>query len=405
MFRRDSRATRRRWSDTGQGLVLTGLAITALMGAAGLAVDMGYLRYTERRMQTAADAAALSAAAELNYSDYVTAGQNDASSNGFTNGSNNVTVAVNYPPMEGAYAGQSNYVEVIVSETVPTFFMRALGTNSETVSARAVAHDWTDTNCIYALSPNASKAMYISGSASVTASCGAMDNSNASDALTNGGSGAFSVSSTSVAGGWVSNGGGTITPTPSTGIPPEPDPLSYVPEPSVGSCDYSGKIVVNSTASLTAGVYCGGIKVNGGGSVTFASGLYIINGGEFALNGGASASGTDVTFYITGGASVTVNGGNTTTLVAPTSGTYAGVLFFQDRTDSSVATVTGTSGSNITGTLYFPDAALSYGGNSTITTYNLIVANTVSFTGNTTVNNDYSSLSGGSPIKSANLAE
>ena len=405
MCRRDSRATRPRRSESGQGLVITGLAMAALMGAVGLAVDVGYLRYTDRRMQTAADAAAVAAAAELNYSDYMTAGQTDASSNGFTNGSNNVTVAVNTPPTKGAYAGQPNYVEVIITDSVPTFFMRVLGTNSEAISARAVAHEFTGNNCIYALSPNASNAIYLGGSASVPTSCGIVDDSNASDALHNGGSGSLTASAVSVSGGWTSNGGGTITPTPSTNVPPEPDPLGYLPEPSVGSCTYSSKVIVNSSVALGQGVYCGGIKVNGGGSVTFGSGLYIINGGELTIAGGAAASGTDVTFYITGGASVTVNGGSTTTLVAPTSGTYAGVLFFQDRTDSSAATVTGTSGSTITGTLYFPDAALTYSGNSSITAYNLIVASTVSFSGNATVNNDYSSLSGGSPIQSATLAE
>lgn len=405
MFRRDSRETRGRWPDAGQGLVVTCLALTALMGATGLAVDMGYMRYTQRRMQTAADAAALSAAAELNYSDYVAAGQNDASSNGFTNASNNVTVAVNTPPTEGAYAGQSGYVEVIVTDSVPTFFMRVLGVNSEALSARAVAHEFTGNNCIYALSPSASSAIYLGGSASVSTSCGIVDNSTASDALHNGGSGSLSASAVSVSGGWTSNGGGTITPTPSTNVPPEPDPLGYLPEPNVGSCTYNSKVVVNSPTSLSYGVYCGGIKINGGGSVTFGPGLYIINGGEFTLNGGATASGTDVTFYITGGASVTINGSDTTTLVAPTSGTYAGILFFQDRTDSSAATVNGTSGSNITGTLYFPDAALSFSGNSSVSAYNLIVASTVAFSGNATVNNNYSSLSGGSPIQSATLAE
>jgi hypothetical protein len=34
---------------------------------------------------------------------------------GFTDGKKNVTVTVNNPPLSGAYAGNANYVEVIIS--------------------------------------------------------------------------------------------------------------------------------------------------------------------------------------------------------------------------------------------------------------------------------------------------
>ena len=375
------------------------------MGAAGLGVDMGYLRYQQKQMQNAADAAAVAAAAELNYGDYVTSGQTDAARNGFTDGSNSVTVAVNSPPTLGLYAHQSNFVEVIITDTLPTYFMKFAGISSETVSARAVGHIWSGTDCIYALSPTATDAVFINGTNNITATCGVMDDSNATEAFKINGNGYFSVASTAITGGWTDTGGGLVTPTPTTGVPPLPDPLSYLAKPTVGSCTFNSKQTINGTSTLNPGVYCGGINVNGNGNATFTAGLYIINGGVLTLNGGSTAYGKGVTFYVTGGASVNISGGDNTTLIAPTTGTYAGILIFQDRSDSSTASVSGTANTNITGALYFADAQLTYSGNNSQTAYDLIVAKTLVFNGNTTVNDDYTTLTNGSPIKTAVLAE
>jgi len=47
-----------RHRDVGQALLLVTLSLLVLTGVIGLAIDMGYLRYTKRRLQTAADSAA-----------------------------------------------------------------------------------------------------------------------------------------------------------------------------------------------------------------------------------------------------------------------------------------------------------------------------------------------------------
>ncbi|HEV2425935.1 MAG TPA: pilus assembly protein TadG-related protein [Terriglobia bacterium] len=383
--------------------MVTVLVMMAIMGAAGVAVDLGYLRYTQRRMQTAADAAAVTAAAELNYGDYVTAGQTDAATNGFTNDTNNVTVAVNVPPTGGAYAGKPDYAEVIITQTVPTFFMKVMGINSEQISTRAVSQYGSSTNCIYALSPNASDAIQTNGSVTFSSQCGIVDDSNASVALLmNGASGSISASSVSIVGGYSASG---VSPTPSTGVPPQPDPLAYVSQPAVGACTYPSEQKYTDSASLTQGVYCGGIAVKGSGTVTFAAGTYIINGGELNFGGSSTITGSNVVFYLTGGANVTIAGGTTVTLSAPTSGTYSGILFFQDRTDGSSASFKGGNSLSLIGALYFPDAPVEFKGNNSVSAYTIMVANTILFDGSSTFNDDYSSLSNGSPIKSATLAE
>lgn len=86
------------------------------------------------------------------------------------------------------------------------------------------------------------------------------------------------------------------------------------------------------------------------------------------------------------------------------------MLFFQDRSISNTSqnTVSGGSATIFQGALYFPSTPLVYSGGSSNThaAYTIIVANTINFSGGSYLNNDYSSVTGGSPIKgSAVLGE
>ena len=116
--------------------------MTCLLGFVGLATDVGTLLNAKRKIQTAADSAAIAGAAELSYGNatYVIAqAKADAVNNGQTDGSNGTTVTVNPPPVGGLHAGNANYVEVIVSQNQPTMFMKIFNLNTVAVSARAVA--------------------------------------------------------------------------------------------------------------------------------------------------------------------------------------------------------------------------------------------------------------------------
>jgi len=75
-----------------------------------------------------------------------------------------------------------------------------------------------------------------------------------------------------------------------------------------------------------------------------------------------------------------MSGGATVALTAPSSGDYQGILFFQDRADTTAATLVGGTDQAMNGALYFPAAALSYtGGSSTVATATTIVAKTLSW--------------------------
>ena len=76
----------------------------------------------------------------------------------------------------------------------------------------------------------------------------------------------------------------------------------------------------------------------------------------------------------------------------------------QDRTitSSSQNQIVSQTASKINGALYFAHSPLLWSGSNVTNGYLILVADTITINGNSglTVNNDYSTLSGGSPIKS-----
>jgi hypothetical protein len=137
-------------------------------------------------------------------------------------------------------------------------------------------------------------------------------------------------------------------------------------------------------------------------------------GGNFTIGGNATISGTGVTFYLTNGATIDAHGGGNKldmNLQAPTSGTYAGILFYQDPNDTSGPQLGGDDNSVFQGTLYFPSAEITFFGNNrfnSAATYSIIVAKAVKLSGHpdVVINSDYSGLPGGTSIlKNATLVE
>ncbi len=398
--------------ESGQVMVALALAILVILVGAGLAVDIGYSQRQRQRMQTAADAAAIAGASAIvtGASTPSAAGINDAALNGFTSGGG-ATVTINNPPQSGVFSGNANYVEAIIAQPQPTWFLSLLGFDSIEVKARAVAGATNAPGCMYALNPSQSGAITVDGTGMITSQCGVLDNSSSSTALVANGNVNVTASSIGVVGSTQANGNATLSPNPVNGIVPVSDPLASVPAPFVGSCSYNNYSVGSGqSVQLSAGVYCGGITINGNAHVTFGAGTYVLRGGGMNVSSGATLDGSGVTFYDTTGTSgyspISISGSVTANLSAPTSGPLKGILFFQDRsvTDGAGSVISGGVNANFTGALYFPTTNLTYnggGGNA----YSIIVADTVTVNGSVTMNADYSSLQGGSPIQTATLAE
>jgi hypothetical protein len=387
--------------------VLLALSITGLFAFAGLAVDASLFWTIKRHMQTATDAAAIAAATALrNGQNFTAAGADLSSFNGFTAGQNGVTVTINNPPASGAYAGDTAYVEAIVRQSQPTYFMRLLGYSSVNISSRAVAAAANGSYCMFALDPSASAA--ISTDNRMRSSCGVMANSSSGTAVRVAGS--LTAPQIGIVG--STNDIARITGAVSTHVAPAPDPLAYIPAPPVGNCTATNYLKSSESWTLSPGVYCGGITLHGTATVTLNPGTYILNGGGLTVDGNAILNGTGVTFYNTGTSTtfkpIYTQDGNTLNLIAPTSGTYAGILFFQDRSiTSSAANIIAGGSAKLEGALYFKNSPLVFSSQSAVTAaYTIIVAKTISNQVDTfSVANDYSSLAKGSPIKATVLFE
>ncbi len=401
-----------------RGFVLVTMMVStvALLTVVGLAIDTGHLQLVKIRMQTAADAAALGAVQARRAAagaDVVSSARADAGMNGFIHGLNSVTVSVNSPPSSGFYTGDSTAVEVVIRQSPRTYFMSLAGFTSMNVTARAVARRGPASSCIYVLDPSIRDAMTASGGAIVQIDCAAYVNSSHNTALSASGGARIVADGVKVVGGYSATGGGVISPLPTVHVPVEPDPLAHVTAPAVGSCTQNDlHLTSGQVLTISPGVYCGGIQVSGGSQLTLNPGTYILLGGGLDISGGSTLTGSGVTFYNTYGPGraygpISLSGGCAVRLKAPTEGPLAAILFFQDRSvvGGGSNNITGGASSLFDGALYFPTTDLSYSG-GTGTDYTFIVAKTLTFTGGTTVNSDYSSLPAGPPLKgSANLGE
>lgn len=409
---------RRANSSAAYVLVSGAASVVVLLGFVGLAVDVGYLQVIKRRAQTAADSAALDGIQELKRNrpgDIVAAARYSAALNGFTHGTTGVTVQVNNPPTSGRYSGSVNAVESIVTQTAGTFFMRILNTNSVVVRARAVAYLGSSPNCLYVLNPTAEEALEIDDAAQVQLNCGAIVNSNHANAMEiEGLTSCFSATSIGVVGGYTVQGSCVPTPTPKTGVDPEPDPLAYLSEPVVPSnCNATNLKINGGNVVLTPGVYCNGIQISGGANVTFQPGNYILKGGGLQISGTPTVQGTGVSFYNANVAGYTYKGVNIKTtgsvqLSAPTTGPLAGILMFDSRSAPAEAESEIAAGANskFEGALYFPKAELEFEDDTTATVaYTLIVADRVEFEASAKLTATFAPLPGGSPIKKVTLGE
>jgi hypothetical protein len=402
----------------GQVMVLICVSMVALMGMIGVVADFSFMQHQRNMMQTAADSAALAGAQELNYGDVAAAGKADAARNGYTDGASSVSVTINNPPSTGPNAANAGFVEAIVSKPEPTYFMRVLGVGTLTVSARAVAYEGNGPNCIYVLNPVASGAMSSNGNANVQSGCGLLVDSSSLSAITAVGNITVNAPTIGVVGNYSAGSNVTLTPTPKTGVIAASDPLSTVQAPTVGSCAQTNFKLTGTSGSvgtpyeLYPGTYCGGISVNGNAWLHFNAGTYVLAGGGMGISANTVMSGTGVTFYNTTGTGgygpILLNGNAGVNFSAPTSGPLAGILFFQDRTvptSAAGSTISGNSTSTFDGAVYFPTTTVTFTGNSSANGYSIVVAYNLLVSGNSTVGSNYTSLTGGSPIKGTVLAE
>jgi hypothetical protein len=155
---------------------------------------------------------------------------------------------------------------------------------------------------------------------------------------------------------------------------------------------------------LTPGCY-GGLTISGSGTVTLAAGLYYIDG-PFKITGSGTVSGTNVTIYLpnSSGASFTTSGSGTLNLSAPTSGSYNGILFYQNPNNTADMSINGSGTLNLQGIIYAPGSNLTMNGSGSSQFYTALVTNSLTFNGSGSWQ-DYAIKNAGSLLTAVKLVE
>jgi len=407
----------------GQAVLLVVLSMSVLLiGVLGFAIDGGQMYAQQQMAQAAADAAAQAGIMSIldgtnatstftfgtgstpigSYTCTTTDGRTPcvySRNNGF-GGTSSDTVTLSYPASVSGVTLSSVTVpafQVTVQRTLHTGLIRFIGgPATTTISAKAISGIMgvVSPNSVFILDSAKKDALNISGAAVLNVSGGgvAVDSNNAEAAVLSG-SGQVNASLFTSVGGVSITGGASSNPVPSTGKASVADPFASLPAPTVGSCATHPTLTTppNGASTLLPGTYCGGISIGNIANVTFSPGTYIINGGGISFGNSGVATGSGVMFYLTGTnstyGSLTANGASSITLSAPTSGTYEGILFYQDRTiTSSVgASFGGSAAFALTGSLYFPTTSVTFSGAVNTASYMAIIADSLTLTGSASI--------------------
>lgn len=314
---------------SGKTLVLFALVLPGLLGVLTLVLDGGLLMVGQRQAQNAADAGATAAAWELLQN---RAGSATATAQTYVQQYHalaSAQVTVNVPPLQGPFAGQARYVEVVVAHPVTTAFSPAVtGQSSYPVRARAVAgYEYVAGQAALAiLNPTAVPGLSLSGNATLQVNGSVLVNSTGAGLDENGGSVnlgspayAVSVGSSAllqvtglrVVGGV--NDPSRIQNTTSggaqplrAGVSPSPDPLRNVATPTaangVNLTPRGGVSLTSGTTTLQPGVY-DYISISNTAVVTFQPGIYVLKAtraNALVITGNTVVTGNGVMFYNTG---------------------------------------------------------------------------------------------------------
>lgn len=388
-------------------MFIAAMSLPVLIGAGGLATDTIQWTLWQKEMQRQADSAALAGA-------FAKAQGADPISNATTEINRYSLVAlsaaptIENAPTAGSYAGNGNAVRVVLQTSQKLPFSSLFLASAPTLRAEATAAVLNNGNyCVVAFENMPTAGVIMQGNATVSMGCGIATNSTASNAVVAGGSSSIYATPVSAVGGLQSSGNyasGTVLLPHSIS---QQDPFAALPTPVVPpGCGNKLSIGPNETSpTVNPGCYRG---MDLKGTVTFAPGVYIIDGNSLDIGSQAVISGTGVTFILTSNnatsnpstiATLDMNGGANVQLTAPASGPYQGVLIYQDRRalDTGTNTINGNASSTLQGAIYMPSQAVSFSGNSGMNTQCIQIATRrVTFTGNNNIANNCPSGSGSS---------
>ena len=313
----------------GNTAIIVAAVMPMMIGAGAVGIDVAEWALVKRHLQRMADTGAMAGAnAVMQKHSAQPAVERTLVHN------NQITIAstlVQNAPTVGSYAGDTAAVRVVVTAR-PQLSFASFFISNTTMTAEATAKALpTPTYCLVTLEEGPQVGFDFSGSAGVVADCGLMTNSRRKpSAVTFGGSSASvrapmvgAVGALASAANWAS--GTQLQPN----LAKLPDPYAYAPEassfitsPCSSAVNVEGNGNSQNTQSVSPGCYTSMRFAN---RASLSPGVYVINGGTLEFTSNAIVAGTGVTFVLTGPnsssiANVTVSGGATFNLTAPTTG-------------------------------------------------------------------------------------
>lgn len=374
-----------RKNERGQALILVVLAIVGMMALTAAAVDGG-MAYSERRQaQNAADSAALGAAlSKIRGGSWQADGFARATSNGFDNNGTTNTVEVNNPPAAGCngqagpYAGNAEYVQVVIRASTQTYFGPVIGITEVNNCVEAIARAKPATvqpmaygNAIVALKPNGTSTHWMHGGPSVTTIGGGIFvNSSSNCGFTSNGTPDLTTPNITIV------GSQSCPPLAGPGVSYNAPQIVYPPN-NLPNPVCSGSAVKTGNA-LSPGTWNGSFPPSG---VTHLNpGMYCVNG-NFRLNGNDTLTGSEVIIVMQSG-DVRWNGNGNLHLSAPTSGPFKGLLLYFPMSNNSEVLINGTNDQLLTGTILAPASPIVMLGTAGTDAYHSqIIGYTVEFGG------------------------
>lgn len=384
--------------ERGQAIIIIVFAIIGLIGMTSLAIDGGNALIDRRRTETAASAAALTAAlTRIEGGDWRSAALATAKANGYNNDGISNIIEMNTPPLSGPYAGNSEYIEVIITSHLDTFFGPVIGVPRVTNVARVVTQtkpselgEMFDGYALVSLAPHSRcedgqrKSFWIHNEAAISLTGGGIfvNSDNADCAFVQMGSGSIRIQDESpitVVGGADIQKPKLITPSPvQTGAVP----MAYPPAiqmPKIG-CGSKVATVDELTGSITAGAWGGDEVFPPEGVHNLESGIYCING-DVVIDAGNTLVGNGVLLIIENGEFL-VGGGATVSLSAPKNGTAKGLLIYMPIKNKGRVALNGDAESSFHGTILAPGGDIRLNGmDSSVGFHSQIIGYTIEVDG------------------------
>jgi hypothetical protein len=349
--------------ERGQALIVIALALVGIVAVAGLVVDGGRAFLDRRNAQNAADAAALASAyARIKGGEsMVTAALSSAAENGYNNDGVTNIVELYTPPKNGPHTHDVEYIQIIITSHLDTYFARVIGRNQITNTVQATARtkqseikELLDGRAVVSLAPTSNcfnrLSFWVHGEATLDITGGGIfvNSNNQSCALIQQGSGSLRLDegySIDIVGNASIQKTRLLTPQVTVGA----SQIAYPPPffmPKFG-CSKEAEVSLDGT-SMSSGSW---------GDDFPPPGVTHLDGGVYCLDNGMNITGDleghNVTFKIQDGE---VRFSHTANIIldAPNAGDHKGLLIYLPMDNHNKVVLNGGAGSVIKGTILAP---------------------------------------------------